>query len=165
MPTKTHKPKKKEIERRFLMNHVPPLFFNYPASIIHQGYLADGSGTRLREETIDERTRYYRTIKKGTGVEREENEREISPRYFRQRWREVEASLWKVRYHIPCGNHLAELNFFCGRLSGYVQIEVEFNTREEADAFVPPDWFGREVTDDPRHSNYELARNGAPKEA
>ncbi len=37
-------------------------------------------------------------------------------------------------------------------------MEVEFSTKTEAQAFVPPEWFGREVTEDVRFSYGTLAR-------
>ena len=33
-------------------------------------------------------------------------------------------------------------------------------TREEALAFQPPEWFGREVTGDPAYTNANLSRRG-----
>ena len=35
-----------------------------------------------------------------------------------------------------------------GALTGLSVAEVEFATEDAADAFEPPAWFGREVTDD-----------------
>lgn len=56
---------------------------------------------------------------------------------------------------LPC--HLvAELDLFHGRLQGLRVVEVEFPSTAVADAFVPPDWFGREVSQDPRFLNIHL---------
>jgi len=44
-----------------------------------------------------------------------------------------------------------------------VQIEVEFDSNEEAVAFVPPAWLGEEVTHDKAHGNYSLAKYGRPE--
>jgi CYTH domain-containing protein len=55
-----------------------------------------------------------------------------------------------------------ELDVFRGGLSGLCVAEVEFPSEEEAAAFSPPDWFGREVTDDERFKNKSLARHGRP---
>jgi CYTH domain-containing protein len=40
--------------------------------------------------------------------------------------------------------------------------EVEFESEAAADEFEPPDWFGPEVTDDPRYANRALAVDGVP---
>jgi adenylate cyclase len=55
-----------------------------------------------------------------------------------------------------------ELDVYGGDLEGLVVAEVEFASEEDADAFDPPAWLGREVTDDPRYKNQRLARDGAP---
>lgn len=158
-------PVKSEIERRFLVKSLPPNFFIYPQSIIHQFYLDDGSNRRFRQEVGFGQTKYWQTVKSGSGVKRLEDELEISQVEFLLAQGQLAADLWKVRYHIPCNGLIAELNLFAGPLSGYMQIEVEFETMEQAMSFEQPDWFGHEVTDDPRHGNYNLARYGAPKGA
>jgi CYTH domain-containing protein len=40
--------------------------------------------------------------------------------------------------------------------------EVEFDTREASERFEPPDWLGREVTDDASYGNRSLAECGRP---
>ena len=54
---------------------------------------------------------------------------------------------------------------YSGALTGLSVAEVEFATEDAADAFEPPAWFGREVTDDPRFKNQRLASEGAPADA
>lgn len=53
----------------------------------------------------------------------------------------------KTRYLIalPEGR-LAELDVFEGRLEGLVFVEVEFPSEEAAKQFVPPAWFGEDVS-------------------
>jgi len=36
-------------------------------------------------------------------------------------------------------------------------VEVEFDSEPDARLFVPPSWFGQEVTGDPRYQNAALA--------
>lgn len=47
---------------------------------------------------------------------------------------------------------------FQDELSGLALIEVEFKTKEASKAFIPPEWFGKEVTGDPQYKNAILAR-------
>ena len=57
------------------------------------------------------------------------------------------------------GNGLAaELHLHGRHLAGFHYVEVEFPSEEQARAFEPPDWFGREVTDDVRFSYGMLAK-------
>ncbi|MFP5578860.1 MAG: hypothetical protein ACLGIZ_11590 [Acidimicrobiia bacterium] len=49
---------------------------------------------------------------------------------------------------------------FAGDLAGLVLVEVEFDSDEAMAAFVPPTWFGAEVSGDDRYSNASLATQG-----
>ena len=57
---------------------------------------------------------------------------------------------------------MLELDVYHGRLEGLLTAEVEFDAVAAASAFVPPDWLGRDVTDDPRYKNKKLATDGLP---
>lgn len=52
----------------------------------------------------------------------------------------------KDRYEVPLGEHTMEVDVFKGDMEGFVLIEVEFKSVAERDAFVPPEYFGAEVT-------------------
>ncbi len=72
----------------------------------------------------------------------------------------------KTRHLVPIGDGLfAEVDVFSGRWSGLVMVEVEFDDRTQMENFVPPPWFGREVTADPRFTNASLALCSTPEEA
>ena len=43
-------------------------------------------------------------------------------------------------------------------------MEVEFDTLEECDSFIPLKWFGKEVTEDRRYTNMRLAIDGLPND-
>ena len=65
----------------------------------------------------------------------------------------------KTRYFIPLDNGLtAELDVFEGMFEGLVFVEVEFESLEQATAFVPPDWFDEDVTNDRRYHNSYLSK-------
>ncbi len=55
-------------------------------------------------------------------------------------------------------SHTIELDIFAGSLEGITLAEVEFATIEEADAFIPPSWFGEDVTYDKRYHNSEMSK-------
>ena len=52
---------------------------------------------------------------------------------------------------------MAEVDVFHGRHEGLMLVEVEFANTEAADAFVPPAWFGEDVSTDPCYRNSFLA--------
>lgn len=158
---------KKEHERRFVpdMKALPFDYAPYPMESILQGYINDGLGTRLRDTMSFPRGHVYtQTRKKGSGVSRDEDERELSREEFISGWKNVDCHLTKDRYFINYDAIPAQLNVYHGALEGYFQNEVEFDTHEEAVRFNPPAWLGREVTDDKAHNNSNLAKYGIPKD-
>ena len=60
--------------------------------------------------------------------------------------------------------HTAEIDLYKGPLAGLKTAEVEFEDTAAADAFSPPAWFARELTEDGRYSNTRLAIEGLPAE-
>jgi CYTH domain-containing protein len=64
----------------------------------------------------------------------------------------------KKRYMIPlkCGL-TAELDVFEEQLAPLLLVEVEFQSEEDALSFVPPSWFGEDVTFSGEYHNSRLA--------
>lgn len=151
-----------EIERKFLIEKLPENLQQYPATEITQGYLAitsDGTEVRLRKKE----DRYFQTVKSGAGLQRGEVEIELSNDQFEQLWLMTEGKrIEKSRYEIPLAATKIELDVFRGVLQGLMIAEVEFRSIEQAKSFLPPSWFGKEVTEDDRYSNRNLARWGIP---
>ena len=70
----------------------------------------------------------------------------------------------KSRYKIPIENNLtAELDIFKGDLDSLKLVEVEFGSVEEANNFIPPEWFGEDVTTDGRYHNSYISKYGLLK--
>jgi CYTH domain-containing protein len=55
-----------------------------------------------------------------------------------------------------------EVDVYSGALEGLVVAEVEFDDPWGAESYVPPYWFGREVTADSAYKNRSLALHGRP---
>ena len=67
-----------------------------------------------------------------------------------------EGILEKMRYEIPVGAYIFEVDEFHGENKGLVVAEVELN--DENEAFNKPDWLGEEVTGDIRYYNSQLSK-------
>jgi len=105
------------------------------------------------------------TVKSAGARVRVEEELEIAPERFERLWPLTEGRrIDKRRYEVPAGAATIELDVYAGALAGLAVAEVEFSAEQDADAFMPPAWFGREVTDDPLYKNQRLAVDGAPRE-
>lgn len=149
-----------ERERKWLVAQMPDL----PDDGVRmaQGYVAvDGTvSLRVRDAGAKGRTM---TLKGGTGSTRTELEWKIGVDRFEAAWALTgDRRIEKSRYRIPVGSHTAELDVFEGRLAGLVLVEVEFADGASMAEFEPPEWFGREVTDDGRYTNAALAADGLP---
>jgi CYTH domain-containing protein len=166
--------KNKEIERKFLINELDlPDLSLLSYMDITQGYLPDMCNSytyRLRhvlhyscdKSVVGEE--YFQTIKgKGTKM-RPEYEINMMYQQFHELWPLCsEVTIHKHRYIINSLNDPTEhyyLDIYKNGVLGLYTVEVEFKTLEECNSFIPPDWFGVELTEDSRFSNYSLAMNG-----
>lgn len=151
-----------EIERKFLVSRLPSLD-DAQRTRIRQGYLTQPSDSveiRLRQKN----DLYFLTLKSDGGAVRVEREAEISRDQFETLWpetegRRVEKDRWTGRLSDA---QVFELDLFAGDLEPLQLVEVEFASVADADAFVAPDWFGTDVTEDKRYKNKALALNGKP---
>jgi adenylate cyclase len=147
-----------EIERKFLLKHLPPDLDKHSHDQIEQGYLVvtpDGRQVRLRR-TERKSSLAFKTQE---GAVREEREIEITTDQFGVLWPATAGKrLTKTRYNVPWNTFNIEVDVYHGTNDGLVVAEVEFQTQAQCRTFQPPDWFGEEVTDNPRYSNVVLAR-------
>jgi CYTH domain-containing protein/CHAD domain-containing protein len=151
-----------EIERKFLVNELPPGLDSYPREEIDQGYLAIDGDVELRVRRLGGE-KVVLTLKAGKGESRLEEEFEIDASRFGALWPLTRGRrLRKVRYRIPAGGDLMfELDVYGGFLSGLMTVEVEFPSAEASAAFEPPPWVGKEVTRDASYKNQALAQREA----
>jgi CYTH domain-containing protein len=152
-----------EIERKFLVGELPLELSSLDGVTIRQGYVRVADRDfELRFRQKDDR--FYQTIKQGSGLVRQECEIEITRDQFESLWPlTADRRIQKIRYNIPVGDLVFELDIFDHPLKGLQLVEVEFDTVELSSAFKPPQWFGDEVTDDRRYKNKQLATHGLPK--
>lgn len=146
-----------EIERKFLVNGLPEGLDRWPRRQIEQGYLCVRPAIRVRRK--DEAC--FLTCKGDGFLAREEYEMPLTEQAYRHLLPKADGTvIRKERYEIPCGERVIELDVFAPPFAPLVVAEVEFPTEEAAEAFVPPAWFGREVTYDPAYTNAQLSRAG-----
>ena len=150
-----------EIERKFLVERFPDHLDDHPFREIAQGYLAITDEVEVRLRRYGEQA--FLTVKSTAARIRIEEEIEIDHGRFAVLWPLTDGRRIEKRRHlIPLGELTIELDEYHGRLSGLMIAEVEFESPDAALAFVPPEWFGREVTDDPGYKNRRLATDGGP---
>ena len=149
-----------EIERKFLVERLPPGLEIEVEHEIAQGYLALGDDeVRLRRKG----DLHLITVKRGQGLVRDEVEVPLARESFDELWALTEGRrLEKTRRTTHLDGYLTEIDVYEGALSGLTTVEVEFEDVESANAFTPPGWFSRELTGDEDYSNQRLALGGLP---
>ena len=157
----------REIERKWLISeeNLPKNYITFPSLGFLQWYTTiaeNADETRIRKEGYD----YFLTVKKGEGKIRWERPASITKGIFDALWPSTEwARVEKTRYTLPYNNEKKiELDKYSWELAWLLLAEVEFKTNEESNIFVVPEWFGREVTEDKRYKNQNLARFWIPQD-
>mgnify|MGYP002803261926 CR=1 FL=1 len=142
-----------EIERKFLVRELPGPLEQYEHAALEQGYLCTDPVVRVRREGEE----YYLTYKGGGKMIREEYNLPLNETAYQHLIAKADGfRIRKTRYRIPLPGPeglVAEP----GRL---VMAEVEFASKEQAEAFTPPSWFGEEVTFRREYHNSYMSRYG-----
>ena len=149
-----------EIERKFIVEQMPADLERYPHRRIEQAYLCTEPVVRVRQGGEE----FWLTCKGEGLMARQEFELPLTEETYRHLCAKADGlPIAKERYYIPLGEHTIELDVFDAPFAPLVIAEVEFSAEEEALAFRPPVWFGREVTFDPAYTNASLSKNGPPR--
>ena len=150
-----------EIERKYKIETPPENYRDYPFHEIEQAYLCTEPVVRIRRQDKE----YYLTYKSKGLLTREEYNLPLTETAYHHLLSKADGIvLTKKRYLLPLitqkgpSGLLIELDIFSGIYEGLILAEVEFSSEEEALAFVPPEWFGRDVTFSGEYHNSRLSR-------
>lgn len=158
-----------EIERKYKIKSLPSDLASYPYKRIEQGYLNVDPVVRVRKEDDE----YYLTYKGKGMMAREEHNLYLTEEAYKHLLAKADGNIIsKKRYLIPLlhpgfregfpkppeGYSLTiELDVFDAPFAPLIMAEVEFGSEEAAEAFLPPDWFGEEVTYNKEYHNSYMA--------
>ncbi len=147
-----------EIERKFTLKSLPENLQEYPFHHIEQAYLNTMPVVRVRKENNE----YYMTYKGSGMMARQEYNLPLNEEaYYHLREKADGNIISKKRYLIPLKNPgfkegfptppddytlTIELDVFDAPFAPLIMAEVEFGSKEAAEAFVPPEWFDQDVT-------------------
>jgi CYTH domain-containing protein len=164
-----------EIERKFIINTLPENLHDYPFQRIEQAYLSTDPVVRVRRRDDD----YYLTYKGSGMMAREETNLPLNKDAYYHLLLKADGNvISKKRYLIPlehpavkAGSPLPpadymltiELDIFDSPFDPLVMAEVEFGSTDAANSFVPPDWFGEEVTYKKEYHNSYMAMSYVEK--
>lgn len=145
-----------EIERKFLIKKLPDNLTSYKARKIEQAYLCTNPVVRVRRDNDD----YYLTYKSKGMIVREEYNLPLTKEAYGHLLAKADGNIiTKTRYEIPEKDNLTiELDVFEGKFDGLLLAEVEFASEEEALCYIPPEWFGEDVSNSTKYHNSTLSR-------
>lgn len=161
---KTHK----EIERKWLISSIDkiPLDLtkakNYDLLQTYISYTPD-----IRVRNVNNGESYFLTVKSNMSIDgmiRDECESKISKEEYENLLKRKEGHyIHKRRYTLPDNNgHLFEIDVFLDNLKGLIFLEIEFKNEDEAKKYPQPNWVEREITNDDKYKNHNLAQYGIP---
>jgi adenylate cyclase len=142
-----------EIERVFLVKKLPNDLNKYKPVFMDIGdyYNPDKEGkVRVDHLTVRRKDNVYEIRKKEGSSEYKKIEHTI---YITKEEFDFLISVAPQRhqkdmYLYPIGDgRICELDMYLGKLKGYARVEVEFNSEEEMKIFIPPQWFGVDITE------------------
>ena len=147
-----------EIERKFLLQSDAWRAEIRHSTQLEQGYLADTQQVSVRVRLLEAEDRAWLNIKSATlGISRAEYEYEIPAQDARTLLDTLcGAKLEKTRHWVEHAGHTWEIDEFAGANAGLVVAELELTAVEAP--FERPPWLGREVSNDPRYYNNQLAQ-------
>ena len=144
-----------EIEKKYLIHKLPENLETYPRKKIQQAYLCTNPVVRIRKQDEE-----YILTYKGKGLMvREEYNLPLNRDAYEHLLQKADGILLsKTRYLLPLPQGLTvELDVFDAPYENLWLAEVEFSSEEEANAFVPPEWFGEDVTFSSKYHNSVLS--------
>tara|TARA_R110000868_G_scaffold38261_5_gene134082 strand:- start:1457 stop:1933 length:477 start_codon:yes stop_codon:yes gene_type:complete len=147
-----------EIERKFLVKSFDFKEEAYKSTRIIQGFLNTNKERTVRIRIKDNQG--FITVKGQStkdGLSRFEWEKEILKEEAKALLNLCEPGVIdKIRYEIKKGNHIFEVDEFFGDNEGLVIAEIELQTENEA--FVKPEWLGKEVTGNIKYYNSQISK-------
>jgi len=146
-----------EIERKFLIKNIPENLDSYAFHLIEQGYLCTDPVVRVRRQDDD----YFLTCKGKGLLAREEYNLPLTRSGYEHLIKKADGNIIKKkRYLIPIEDTdlTIELDIFDKPFAPLIMAEVEFSSVEDANAFIAPDWFGEDVTNDPAYHNSNMSK-------
>ena len=152
-----------EIEKKYLitMENIPFKLDEFTCHTMEQAYLCTDPVVRVRKEDDN----FYMTYKGRGFLSREEYNLPLHAEAYEHLLSKADGTvISKKRYVIPFNNNNLgknlniELDIFEGKYNGLVLAEIEFESIEDAEAIIPPTWFGEDVTYEKKYHNSEMSK-------
>lgn len=134
---------KNEIERKFYVKEMPDLSGITPLHY-ERYFLERGDGREIRISKVND-LYFYEDKSEVSALERTRSKKEISEEEFEKFKQDASEAIIRERYNISSHPDIA-IQIYHGKFEGLVRAEVEFDSEDDAKAFIPPFWIGEEMT-------------------
>ena len=129
-----------EIERKFLLRHLPERLDHYECLALEQAYLCTDPVVRVRRENQD----FYLTYKGRGMMVRQEYNLPLNQEAYRHLLAKADGSvITKKRYRIPVPPYMAELDLFEGIFFRFSHCGGRISHREGGPGFPAPGMDGK----------------------
>lgn len=150
-----------EIERKFLVDKTAmPDLSQFEYHDIEQFYVLTEPVIRARRKD----DKYILTVKGSGMMARSEFELPLSADSYAKLMTKSEGVIiTKRRYLIPYNGYTIELDVFSEPIAPLIMAEIEFDSIDDANAFIAPTWFTDDVTNDSRYHNSNMSKGNYPR--
>ncbi|MDD6102754.1 MAG: CYTH domain-containing protein [Clostridiales bacterium] len=159
-----------EIERKFTMKCIPKDIEKASKHHIIQGYMLRKPVVRIRKSDDDYILTYKSKLENEGTIVNIEEEFPLNEEGFYHLLKKCDGNIiekTRYKYKLPKGslkdmddtdiNLVAEIDVFSGMFEGLAFCEVEFPSKQAANAFIMPDWLYMDVTKNKEFSNGYLS--------
>ena len=153
----------KEIEKTWVVKEMPSskevkILPKLAITVTQDYILLDGQGELRTRKVVyieSKETKYDMAIKIGNGMIRTEVIKKLNS----EEWKSLHilAKGGLTQTILPLRGINSVIHIYGGKLKGLRLVEVEFKNISESKKFIPPYWFGKEVTTDIRFRGKSLA--------
>lgn len=158
-----------EIEKKWVIDKdkIPYDLSKADCFEIKQTYINYTPEIRVREIKNNGVVWYMMAIKRyvnDDALTREESDFYITQKEYESTvGKGLDNTIYKKRYQFEVDGLTYAVDIFEGDLEGLAYLEIEFESEELANSFETPDWIIKDVTNDRRYKNQELAQYGMPE--
>lgn len=134
---------KTEIERKFFVKSIPSVLSD--PVLYERYYLVRKGGVEVRIQKKGDKYEFERKVE-SNNLARTGQKLEITRTEFEELKKLCDEAILRESYLLPDYED-GSLKVYKGKYDGLVRAEFEFDSEEDANAFVKPEWVGEEITD------------------
>jgi adenylate cyclase len=133
-----------EIERKWLIAEMPDLSALHKLEF-ERYFVYIGEDVEIRVQRVNDRYSFERKQEQSSTT-RDEQRLDITPAEFSFFKSIATKGIRRDAYELS-RNPDTSIKIYHGDYEGLVRVEVEFQSEDDARSFIPPSWFGPEITE------------------